>query len=287
MSDLQAQLTDEFEEDLSGQVSARAPSETPEGLPPRLAELVRGVEPEGLREFVRGLFADILQLLGRVECVSGAVGKGGPLEGLPRVFEALRKSSYYLLTNVETAELRVEGLPDALVETLEASGFALRHELRRVFEKELSGDGRAEGPLGLLRACAVLENCLQQLAVSLARAFDRGLNGVVLFENYRRRREQSLTLRVELRALLDDVRRVEKSYSVLSSIALLYRVRRFRDECLHFLMYRDWEDVERFADALELCYESEAEMKVLLNKLSCYVEALLNQVQMRAVLADD
>jgi hypothetical protein len=296
MSDIHHSLTDEFEEDLSGLLAPAAPppagnaapEESLEALPPRLAELVRGIEPDGLREFMRALFVDIIQLLGRVGSVSGAVENGYSLGGVPRVFEALRKSSYYLLTNIETAELRVDGLPDVLTETLEATGFALRHELRRVFEKELAGVGDQTAPQrNVLRACALLENCFQQLTISLARSFDAGTSGGALFENYRRRRDQSLALRVELRALLDDVRGVEKAaYSVLSSLALLYRVRRFRYEFLHFLMYRDWEDFERFADALELCYESEVEMKVLLHKLSCYAEALLNQVQMRAVLTD-
>jgi hypothetical protein len=90
-----------------------------------------------------------------------------------------------------------------------------------------------------------------------------------------------------LRALLNDVRRVEKGYTALSSRALVNRARRFRYECLHHLMYRDWDDFERFADALELCSESEAEMRALLHKMSCYLEALLNQVEMRAVLTDE
>jgi hypothetical protein len=296
MSDIHTPPTEEFEEDVSPPLpprtlplaeSARAEGSA-DGLPARLAFLVWGIEPPGVREYVRGLFTDIIKLLGHVESVRGAVENGGPLGGLPRVFEALRKLSGYLLTNVETAELRVEGLPDSFTETLGAAGFALRHELRRVFEKELNAEGGdgAEPRRGVLRACALLENCFQQLAVTLARSFDASLSAALLFENYRRRREESLTLRAELRALLDDVRRVDQNYTPLSSRALVNRARRFRYECLHYLMYRDWEDFERFADALELCYESEGEMSVLLHKLSCYLETLLNQIELRAVLTD-
>lgn len=294
MSDNQAQPTDDLEEDLSGLVSrsaaaveSHAPEAQPQGLPPQLAALVRGIEPDGLREFTSCVFADISRLLGGVEAVRRAAANGCSLEGLLRVIAALKKSSGYLLTNIETAELRVEGMPGALTETLEAAGFALRHELRRAFEQELAGrDGARPGRQDVLRGCALLENCFQQLTVSLARAFDAGVTGAALFENYRRRREESLALRGELRELLGEVRRVEKGYSIFSSLSLLNRVRRFRRECLHYLMYRDWEEFERFADALELCYDSEGEMRVLLNKLSCYVETLLGQVAMRAVLAE-
>ncbi len=61
-----------------------------------------------------------------------------------------------------------------------------------------------------MRACALLENCLQQLTVGLACTFDAGLSRAELFENYRRRRDESLELREELRALLDKLRAVEK-----------------------------------------------------------------------------
>ena len=51
-------------------------------------------------------------------------------------------------------------------------------------------------------------------------------------------------------------------------------------------MYRGREDFERFADAAETCYDSEEEMAGLLNRLSCYLGALLSQVEMRTVLAE-
>ena len=297
MSDIYTILTDETEEDLSGILSSSrqpltagaAPGDSSEGLPPRLAALVRAIEPPAVREFMRRLFADIAKLLARLGRVTDAAGQDGELGGLRRVLDALNKSSRYLLTNLETAELRVDGLPAPLAEALEAAAFALGHELRRVFETELAGAGgtQAPPPQGALRACALLENCFQQLTISLARAFDEDMTGAALFENYRARREQSLTLRGELKSLLSHVRTVEGEFGVLSSLALLSRVRRFRYEYLHHLMYGDWEDFERFADALELSHESEGEMAVLLNRLSCYVEALLSQVGMRAVLADE
>ena len=260
-----------------------------EELPRSLAALILRVEPPDVRDFVRGLFANVLRLLGHVESVRAVVENGGSLDWITRVLGALNKSSSYLLTSIETAELRVENLSNGLAESLDAAGFALRHELRRVFEQELGPAGGGDEPgrrLCVLRACALLENCLQQLTVGLARTFDAGLSGAELFENYRKRREESLALREELRALLDKLRAVEKEYGVLAGMSLLNQLRRFRYERLHHLMYRDWEDFERFADAAELSYESEEEMAGLLNRLSCYLEALLSQVEMRAALAD-
>lgn len=285
----------EDEEDLSAIVSTRtqapaarvAPEGEPDGLPPPLAAVVRGIGEEAPRQFVGGLFADTLRLLGQVGRLRDAVAEGGTRPGVGNVLAALKKSSSYLLTNIETAELRVDGLPAPLTEALEAAAFALRHELRRVFETELAGAAdRGPETRDVLRACALLENCFQQLTICLARTFEPGLKGAELFESYRRRREQSFALRAELKALLMATRAAEREFGVLTSLALINRVNRFRRESLHHLSYRDWEDFERFADAMELSYESDEVAGPLLHKFSCYIEALLSQVEMRGVLAD-
>lgn len=294
MSKLRPLSAPEEEEDLSALASARTqpapqaapPEESLEGLPAQLAAVVRGMEGAAQRRFMHVLFADIIRLLGQIGRLKEAVERGAPLHGVEHVLAAMKRSASYLLTSIETAELRVEGLPDPLTESLGAAGFALRHELRRVFETELAGGAGLRAHV-LLRACALLENCFQQLTICLARTFTPGLTGAALFESYRLRREQSLALREELKALLGDIRAARREFSVLSSLALLNRVNRFRRESLHHLIYRDWEDFERFADALGLSYESDEEAAPLLHKFSCYVEALLSQVEMRAVLADE
>ena len=293
MNDLSPTSAPEQEEDLTALVSAGATPATTAAvaavLPPLLASLVAGIEEPAPRRFMRDLFTETFKLLSQVGRLRDAVEQGGAPDGVQHVLAALKRSSAYLLTNIETAELRVEGLPDALTEALEAASFALRHESRRVFEAELGGarGGQTTTTQSVLRACALLENCFQQLTVCLARAFAPGLTGAAVFESYRRRREESLTLRLELQALLISIRAAEREFSVLTSLALLKRVNRFCDERLHFLNYKDWEDFERFADALELSYESDEAAGPLLHKFSCYVEALLSQVQLRAVLADD
>ena len=298
MNNIHTLQTESAAEDLSGLLTPSNPpapstqmppnAENSDGLPSQLAELLRAIKPSGLQDFMRTLFVEIRQLLASVEGIRNDLQKGTPLEELCQHFEALRKPSYYLLTNIETAELRIEGLPDRLVEPLEAASFALSHELTRVFKKEpgVGMPAHSEPQRNILQDCALLENCFQQLTIGLARSFDASMSGVRLYENYRKRREESVELLREMRGLLLEIRALQKEYSLLSGLGLLKVLRRFRYECLHYLMYRDWEDFERFVDALELSYESEGEMKVLLHKMSCYVEALLNQVKMRAVLTE-
>jgi hypothetical protein len=292
---IQSASTDEFEETLSGLDSRPSPAperpragEGDEILPPPIAELARGIEPAAAREFLHSLFVEIFQLLGLVERVRSAVEGGQALDDVARIFKGLKKSSHYLLTNVEMAELRVEGLSAAFVEALEAAGFALRHELKRVFQRDFGGAGGTQDKLRreALRDCALLENCFQQLAIGLARSFDTDVSGTTLFENCRERREQSVELCAELNGLLDEVRSLERGFNLFLALALVNRVRGFRRERLHHLMYRDWEDFERIAEELEETYSDHDAMKKLLNRMSCYYEALLKQVEMRAVLRE-
>jgi hypothetical protein len=161
------------------------------------------------------------------------------------------------------------------------------HELRRVFAGELTR-GRPRTTAGLvIRACGLVENCLQQSVITLAKAVDPSVTGVEIFEDYRERRESSLALRRELGTLAELIATAgSRETSVLGNVSVLRHVRRFRYEHMHLLMYRDWEQFERFADALEENYESVETFRKLLHTFSCYLTTLHGQVCLRAVLSD-
>ncbi|MCA1613380.1 MAG: hypothetical protein LC800_04310 [Acidobacteria bacterium] len=72
---------------------------------------------------------------------------------------------------------------------------------------------------------------------------------------------------------------------LLANVSVLRQVRRFRYQYMHLLMYRDWEQFEQLADALEERYESPDEFSTALHSFACYLETLHQQVGLRAVLA--
>jgi hypothetical protein len=183
----------------------------------------------------------------------------------------------------------VEDISEEVRGILDSVGFALRHEVRRVFDAELGvaqEGGLKLAPEIMLRAHWLLENCCQQATVTLAQAFDPSLRAEDLFPDIRDRREQSIALCRELEDLNLRVRGALTSPSVRAAATLLSHVRRFRYERMHLLMYRDWESFERFADALEETYDSMEAMDDVLHRLSCFLEALWGQVRMRTVLAE-
>jgi hypothetical protein len=239
---------------------------------------------------MRELFAHASRLLGHVRRVRLEFEQDGEAGVVPLLLRKLRVESRHLLTMIETAELRVEELGDALRETFDSVAFAMGHELRRVYEVELA---RLDGPPGAglsaaaaVRACGLFENCFQQSVITLAQAFDPAVTGVAVFDDYKERRDQSLRLRAELSALTARVKAWEAGAGMLANVSVLRHVRRFRYEHMHLLMYRDWEEFEGFADALEDHYESPEQFAHSLHSFTCYVETLCQQVSLRAVLAN-
>ena len=272
--------------------SAPALARAPVGaeLETRLGALLEGIAADDPRELMRELFAHTSRLLGHVRRVRAELEQDGEAGVVALLLRRVRVESRHLLTAIETAELRVEDVGDDLRETFDSVAFAMGHELRRVFAVELA---RLDGPAGAglpaaaaVRACGLFENCFQQSVITLAQAFDPAVTGVTVFDDYKERREQSLLLREELTALVARVKSWEAGAGMLANVSVLRHVRRFRYEHMHLLMYRDWEEFERFADALEDRYESPDEFAQSLHLFACYVETLRQQVGLRAVLSN-
>ena len=62
---------------------------------------------------------------------------------------------------------------------------------------------------------------------------------------------------------------------------------KFRDESLECLMYSDWPQFESFCERLKIASGSLPELEPVFHQFRCYLETLLGQVRMRAVLAND
>jgi len=182
----------------------------------------------------------------------------------------------------------------ALSDMLDGLAFALRHDLQRVFEPapqaaaaESSQIPEAHVVVGkLYRAHDVLTNCLQQSTISLAIMFDEELIGAKLFNNSDRRLRQSLQLCQDLAALIPLVEAAEKDCVESSLLALTAAIEKFRNESMECLMYSDWPQFEGFCEQIKIDVPDTAELVHVLHQFRCYLETLLGQVRMRAVLTD-
>jgi len=238
---------------------------------------------------VSAILAQLYGMLDLLGFVESSLAADEPLKGTLPVFTLLREESRALLDLIVERTLRIEGLDPAVHEYLDGAAYAIRMELRKAFEHELVGlssqrsaplvFGKVENAHGLLR------DCFQQSVIGVARAFDAQLDGSGLFNNFRTKLEQSLLLRQELWEVLTAVRRADKEQEPAALRNLMLRLSHFRDGSLRFLMYKDWEALERFVEEASAA-KSSANLQPVLHRFHAFLETLFGQVNMRAVLAD-
>lgn len=257
-------------------------------LPSQIGVLIRRIEPPALQAVVSPLFNDLARLLGYMGLVEAGLAADESLQKTGIIFRLVHEKTLALLRQLETAAERVARFDEGVRETLDGMGFAVGHELRRVFREEVpklsdSQHGRLSRA-ELMRAHGLLHNCFQQSIITLAQVFDSSLDGSQLFEDYRLRVQQSLVLYGELLALLQKVRDAHTSAEPQPKRTLATHLKHFREETMHLLMYKDWAEFEEFAAEVRRTYDEPEEFAPVLHQFESYLGTLLKHVGMRDVL---
>lgn len=258
-----------------------------EVLPARLADVVGRVEPAALRDGLGRAFGDLTWLLARTVRVDERLLEDCPVAEALQLFAPFEEDAWSLLEFLREEAARAEGRHHALYDALDGVCYALRHELRRVFEDELTGLETLRNPssvkVQLARANDLLRNCFQQTTVTLAQVFDPGADGPAIFDNYRDRLEQSLALCKELWVLVQRIRRARRERDCASIVAFVEGLSKFRHTSMHYLMYKDWHGFEAHVRRV-LGTKDEGELMPVLDEFDAYLDALLGHVRRRAVL---
>ncbi|MFL6337318.1 MAG: hypothetical protein ACJ754_28800 [Pyrinomonadaceae bacterium] len=266
---------------------APPPSAPPaHGLPPAFAEIVSGKVPGGLRELVGTTFARLIKTLDTLAVIERALTQPREVRvGL--LFEEVRLQSATLLAHVTEAVSGGIRLPRRVHDVLDGMRFVLGHELAKVFRQEFPGltdESRPYKRADLSRAYGLLHNCLQQTTITLAQAFKPGVTGDQLFADYRSKVENSFTLYSELQAILQKVASAEGSSGILLKHALVRHLEHFREETMHYLMYKDWGAFGRYVDDVKRAFEEMEEFDSVLHEFSQYLRTLIHHVGMREAL---
>lgn len=257
------------------------------GLPAPLAALVAGAGPAPLRASLERAFGDLTRLLAGASLIDSRLLEDcTPAEALS-LFARFEQEAWSLLEFLRDEAARAEGRNASLYDALDGICYALRHELRRVFEDELTGLETLRNPssvkVQLAHANDLLRNCIEQTTVTLAQVFDPSLDGPVIFDNYRDRLEQSLALCKELWVLVQRVRRARRERDRASIVAFVEGLKKFRHTSMHYLMYKDWHGFEAHVRRV-LGTKDAGELAPVLEEFDAYLEALLGHVRRRAVL---
>jgi hypothetical protein len=254
-----------------------------------LERVVQGIESHEVREIIGTVFKDLLRLLESLSIIEKFLRQVNAAEETFALFQIIHDEARSLVNYIREEGLNCSGLNEEVIDTLDGIAFAVNHDLQRVFEFDHSG---SSAPLTdhlvvgkLYRAHDLLTNCLQQSTITLAIMFDPHLVGAKLFNNSDIRYRQSLQLCVDLASLLQQVEACEGDFHDSTLANLLSGIERFRNETLECLNYADWPQFESFCETINVAGTTWLQLEPVLHQFRCYLETLLGQVKMRAVLA--
>jgi hypothetical protein len=250
--------------------------------------MVEGISGIRIRRVVGTVFQDLLRLLECLSIIEGHLRHVNTAEETLAFFQLIRDEARSLIEFIRTDALNCNEVSGELSDTLDGLAFALSHDLRRIFEGEYetSAESSAYVVLGRVhRAHDVLTNCLQQSTISLALVYDPTLTVTQLFNNTERRYRQSLKLCSDLEYLRNLVQELLSGHTTTGE--LNSGLETFRRDSLEFLMYSDWPQFESFCERISVSGEAASGLAEVLHQFLCYLETLVRQVKMRAVLADE
>lgn len=253
-----------------------------------LEDIVEGISGIRIRRVVGTVFQDLLRLLECLSILEGHLRHVNTAEETLAFFQLIRDEARSLIEFIKTDALNCDEVSGELADTLDGLAFALSHDLRRVFEGEYetSVESSAYVVLGRVhRAHDVLTNCLQQSTISLALVYDPNLTVTQLFNNTERRYRQSLRLCSDLEGLRNLVQDFVEGRATAGELDA--GLQTFRRDSLEFLMYSDWPQFESFCERIRVSGEVASGLAEVLHQFLCYLETLVRQVKMRAVLADE
>ena len=270
-------------------VNSVVAAEGAEAVPRELSALAERITPEALGDDLHAVFAALTRQLEYLNFIETSLKSGQASKPLLPVFALVNRESLDLLEHIEKRALKYPHAEKRVLEALDGTAYAIRMELRKAFDYELAGVRGERQPhyayAKFENAHGLLRNCFQQSIVSLAQLFEPELEGARLFGFFQTKLDQSLSLRGELWRLLRAVRRAVEEGPQTKLPGLLELLGAFRENSLRFLMYKDWEAFERFFEEVESAGGGPQTTHVL-HRFEAYLETLLSQVNMRAVLAD-
>jgi hypothetical protein len=239
-----------------------------------------------IKETVESVFVSLSRLCDILDMVELNTSERGPLSVTLAALSLVDDEAKSLIRLIEKKLSKIQSIKGTLRHALDGTSFALRHELKRVFSQDLAvlSKGRKDSQIcaEVMRAHGLLSNCFQQSILTLAQVFDPSVSSKLLFDSYNDRFEQSTLLIRDLSSFVPLARRAAERDTEASDL-LIRELKAFCDGPLHYLMYKDWDEFEDIAREVTSSFGS-ARHCFIAHCFVAYLEALINQVQMRAVL---
>ncbi|MFN2482138.1 MAG: hypothetical protein ABR554_11845 [Pyrinomonadaceae bacterium] len=255
--------------------------------------VLRGLGETAVQQTSAGELPGVLALLAdaleQLSFVGTLLASDQPLKMTLPIFAHVHGRAREAVAALERMAARAVDEKVELYELFDGAGYAVGMELNKVFCRELAGLSASRRPAAIYtrveNAHGLLRDCFQQTILSLVTAFDPTFDGSTLFETILSKLQQSLRLREEIWELSELVRRAEHDCDRKPLAPLVSRLRAFEGDAMRHLMFKDWESFERFV-AETTAARGAGELAPVLHRFATYLDALFNQISMRAVLAD-
>jgi hypothetical protein len=256
----------------------------------RLAMIVKRIDNDLLRQDIAKVFLEFFRLLRYLDFIAADLSHDRPLKDSLLIFSLIKSETQLLIEFMDTRLLKIADLSTGVYNAIDGCIYALQMDLKKVFGRELIGFvslsqappiyAKVENSHGLL--C----DCFQQSVFSLVQIFEPTFEGTELFESFNTKLDQSMRLRLDIWRLLCVIRKFETAAEQNKVPSVIEQLALFRDSSLKYLMYKDWDDFEKLLEQA-IATRTLEEFQKIIHVFATFLEALLGQINMRAVLANN
>lgn len=257
-------------------------------VPSDLREIVENDKlPFGDRIAIGNMTSRLGRILRSLQIIGNMLEQDEPLKPTVLLFCSVYEQTRGMIEHVDTTLSRVQNKESDLFALLDGASYMASIELKKAYFQELTGIvGLRPAPSVFARvetAHALLNDSFQQILTGFARIVRPGVEASELFPEFSRKFTESLTLRNGLATVLKAVHSTEDNPDEILVDRLRGILTTFLDKNIGFLFYKDREAFERFCEEVS-AVDDRKELVPVLHRFAAYVETLLRQVNMRAVL---
>ncbi len=271
-------------------LAAVAEREAGEFLPEALQGLLKEREISSALEadlkLVLPYFAKVLKWLG---VIGRMLDEDRPLKTSLVLFARINELMHEMMDFINNRLMRYPNEKDELFGSLDSAAYTASIELRKVYDQELR-ELIAVRPSPVVyakieNAYCLLNDSIQLTLVNFARLIEPNVEPGEIFPSIKVKEEQSIKLRQDLWNLQQEVQAAEKDIENYELDPLRAQMNEFKNDSTGFIFYKDVETVERFIEEVMLI-QDDSDLVPILHRFGAYLETLLGQVNMRAVLSD-
>jgi hypothetical protein len=212
-----------------------------------------------------------------------------PLKPSLLIFSFVHEQTQHLIAQINH---RLSELTDEETEffiSLDAASYTASLEIKKAFQQELTGVVGIRPAQAIYARIEVANSLLsasfEEIIASFARILEPKTDRGNLFPGFKAKLDQSLALRSGLYSTLRAVKEAEGKPEPGPIEHMRNSLEHFNHEAIHFLFYKDKEVLERFSEETQLM-QNPKDLVPILHRFGAYLETLLGQVEMRAVLAN-